>query len=273
MLPNQFVSVIYKTVLCDVLKLGIGKLNKICLNRAMSGIGDDGSRLNLKGMRAKYHDTNNIFTEDDLIDKDPFTQFKSWFEEAAKTPGVIEANAMCLATASKNGIPSARWVLLKDFSNLGFDFFTNYNSHKGKDLEENPNAALTFYWEPLKRSVRIEGRVEKISEEESTDYFHSRPRNSQINSSISEQSKVVCSRDFMEKKVDEFVKKIGSSEIPKPNFWGGYRVIPHSIEFWHGQSSRLHDRIKFRKLADNEVIDATVTHKGKGDWVYERLYP
>ncbi|XP_075211656.1 pyridoxine/pyridoxamine 5'-phosphate oxidase-like isoform X2 [Lycorma delicatula] len=237
------------------------------------GLNDKISQGDLRNMRAKYNDNCNVFTEGDLESNEPFLQFKKWLDDAIKTPGILEANAMCLATANRNGTPSARYVLLKGYGTNGFDFYTNYNSRKGKDMEENPQAALTFYWEPLKRSVRIEGRVEKINEKESEEYFHSRPRDSQISASVSKQSKVVDSRETMVKEIQNVLEKIGTGDVPKPQHWGGYRLVPDSIEFWQGQSNRLHDRIKFRKLKGDDVIDNSVTHMGQNGWVYERLYP
>ncbi|XP_022190792.2 pyridoxine-5'-phosphate oxidase [Nilaparvata lugens] len=228
---------------------------------------------NIGAMRAKYHDDSDTFTEKDLAAKDPVKHFQKWLNEAVKCDKIMEANAMCLATANRNGMPSARYVLLKGYGSDGFDFFTNYNSRKACDLEENPQAALTFYWEALKRQVRIEGKVVKLPEVESDEYFCSRPKVSQVSASVSKQSSLVASRDAMLEEVEEFVREVENSDLKRPKHWGGYRVIPSNYEFWQGQSNRLHDRIRFRKLQENEIIDENLTHKGDGDWVYERLYP
>lgn len=227
----------------------------------------------LSGLRKPYRSKSCTFSENDLIAKEPFGQFKAWFETARNTQDIYEPNAMCLATATKNGLPSARMVLLKGFSKQGFDFYTNYASRKGKELEENPNAALTFYWESLKRTVRIEGRVEKISVEESTSYFHSRPVDSQIAAAASLQSSVIRNRQEFLDKCKELADQYANKQVPKPETWGGYRVIPHAVEFWQGQSDRSHDRIKFRRLNDGDIVDSEYTHAGEDGWVFERLSP
>lgn len=192
------------------------------------------------------------------VDKNPFQQFENWFNEALKAE-ILEPNAMTLATASKDGLPSARTVLLKHFDDKGFTFFTNYGSTKAKELEENPNAALLFAWLPLQRQIKIQGRAEKISTADSLKYFMSRPEGSQLGAWVSEQSSVISSRSLLANKLEEMKQKFKNKEIPLPSFWGGYKVIPTKIEFWQGQPSRLHDRIQF-KLVD-------------GDWKIERLAP
>lgn len=231
--------------------------------------------IDIGGMRKPYKGENQAFTEDHLVAKEPFAQFTAWFEEACNTPGIIEANAMCLATATKSGKPSARMVLLKGYGKDGFRFFTNYTSRKGQELAENPQASLCFYWEPLMRSVRVEGSVEKLSEGESTDYFHCRPRSSQIGASLSAQSKVIPGRHVLAEKDKELTEEYSDEKkiIPKPETWGGFRVIPEVFEFWQGQTSRIHDRIQFRKATPEEVMDDQFTHLGQDGWVYERLAP
>lgn len=194
----------------------------------------------------------------DTVDKNPFKQFESWFQEGLNAE-LLEPNAMTLATASKKGIPSARTVLLKHFDDKGFTFFTNYNSKKAKHLEENPNAALLFAWLPLQRQIKIQGRVEKISTADSLKYFLSRPAGSQLGAWVSEQSSVISSRSILANKLEEIKQKFKNKEVPLPSFWGGYKVIPTTIEFWQGQPSRLHDRIQYT-LADNK-------------WKIERLAP
>ncbi|NDJ22752.1 pyridoxamine 5'-phosphate oxidase [Nostoc sp. B(2019)] len=193
------------------------------------------------------------------IDPNPFIQFKKWFDQAlaAQLP---EPNAMTIATATPEGTPSARMVLLKDFDERGFVFFTNYNSHKGQELAENPQAALVFWWAELERQVRISGYVEKVSETESDQYFHSRPANSRLGAWVSNQSEVIESREVLEQRLQEFQSKYENQEIPRPSHWGGLRVIPSEIEFWQGRSSRLHDRLLYTRLDD-------------GSWKIERLSP
>ena len=193
------------------------------------------------------------------IDLNPFIQFKKWFDQAlaAQLP---EPNAMTIATATPDGKPSARMVLLKNFDERGFTFFTNYNSHKGQELAENPQAALVFWWAELERQVRISGYVEKVSETESDQYFHSRPANSRLGAWVSNQSEVIESREVLERRLQEFQSKYENQEIFRPLHWGGLRVIPTEIEFWQGRPSRLHDRLLYSRL-DN------------GTWKIERLSP
>ena len=185
--------------------------------------------------------------EEDVA-SDPIEQFNKWWDESIKSE-IIEANAMTLATANAAGIPSARTVLLKAFSTEGFIFFTNYESQKGEDLAANPNAALLFFWKEMERQVRIEGKVEKISEEESDAYFNSRPLGSRIGAWASPQSKVINDRTVIENNVQKFTEEFGE-KIPRPPHWGGYLLVPVKMEFWQGRSSRLHDRILFT-LEDN----------------------
>jgi len=188
------------------------------------------------------------------VDPNPFQQFRRWFDQAVKAE-LPEPNAMTLATASKDGIPAARIVLLKAVDDRGFTFFTNYNSAKGKELEANPHAALVFLWTELERQVRIVGTVEKISSEESDGYFFSRPHNSRLGAWASEQSEVIPDRDVLEKKLAELKLEYENQEVPRPPHWGGFRVIPREIEFWQGRSSRLHDRLRYRHQDEQWVID------------------
>jgi pyridoxamine 5'-phosphate oxidase len=201
--------------------------------------------------------TRAQLTEAD-VDPDPMRQFQLWFEQALAAD-ILEPNAMTLATATKDGIPSARIVLLKGVSDRGFVFFTNYESHKGQELAENPHAALVFLWKALERQVRIEGTVEKVSDAETVAYFHSRPRESQLGAWVSDQSQVIANREVLEQRLAELSQKYQNQEIPRPPHWGGYYLIPHTIEFWQGRPSRLHDRLRYR--LDNH------------HWIIERLAP
>ncbi|XP_025093136.1 pyridoxine-5'-phosphate oxidase-like isoform X2 [Pomacea canaliculata] len=226
-------------------------------------------------MRHPYHNKRSIFDERDLVAKEPYAQFQKWFEEVCKTNGIMEPNAMTVATATKEGKPSVRPVLMKGFDKNGFVFYTNYGSRKAKELEENPNCCLMFYWEPLKRAVRIEGRAERISQEESLKYFHSRPRESQLGAIVSQQSTVISSREVLDKKLAALQEKYAdeSIPIPKPDYWGGYLIVPDSFEFWQGQTNRLHDRLRFRRPVTGEVLDPELTKVADDGWLLERLAP
>ena len=192
------------------------------------------------------------------LDPDPIRQFQRWFDDASGA-GLIEPNAMTLATATRDGRPSARMVLLKGFDARGFVFYTNYESRKGGDLEQNPQAALVFFWVELERQVRVEGRVERATVEESDAYFASRPLGSQIGAWASAQSRVIADREPLERRAAELEAEYAGREVPRPPHWGGYRVVPDVIEFWQGRPSRLHDRLRYRWT--------------DGSWLVERLSP
>ena len=200
----------------------------------------------LRNMRLSYERDQLIESK---ISEDPFDQFKSWFDLVIKSE-IVEPNAMTIATATKNGIPSARVVLLKEYSDTGFIFFTNYGSRKGKELSENPVASLLFWWREFERQVRIEGRVEKISKEESQNYFNVRPLKSRYGALASNQSEVVKDRIFLESKFSELENKFGDNP-PMPENWGGYKLVPSKFEFWQGRQDRLHDRICYEKINDD----------------------
>jgi pyridoxamine 5'-phosphate oxidase len=191
---------------------------------------------------------------------DAIAQFAAWWTDVLKSD-VDEPNAMTLATASSDGLPSARIVLLKGFDEKGFVFFTNYNSFKGLQLDENPRACLVFFWKEVERQVRIIGVIEKISAQESDEYFNSRPQGSRIGAIVSPQSQVIESREWLEEKVTAANQQLlAGKNIERPDHWGGYRVKPAIVEFWQGRPSRLHDRLQY-SLQDD------------GTWKIERLAP
>ena len=189
----------------------------------------------------------------DDLKKDPFEQFQFWYEEALNSTE-LQPEAMTLATANKEGKPSARQVLYKGIDRGGFLIFTNYESRKAKELNENPQGALVFHWPSVKRQIRVEGRVEKISFSESNRYFQTRERESRLGAWASSQSQILSSREEMDDKYQELEKKFNGKEIPCPPFWGGYRLIPDSFEFWSENQFRLHDRILYRRKENNWLI-------------------
>ena len=212
---------------------------------------------NIADLRQEYQGPSLEISD---VSDDPIEQFEVWFQNAQKNE-VAEPNVMTLATASADGKPSARIVLLKGIENKGFVFFTNYSSRKGDELAENPNAALVFCWLELAQQIRIEGVVEKIAEKDSENYFQSRPKGSQIGAWVSPQSSVISNRKILENKAAELENKYANVEkLPLPNFWGGYRLIPSMIEFWQGRVNRLHDRIRYTLQEDKT-------------WKIERLAP
>ena len=212
--------------------------------------------LDLQDMRRDYKRSE---LDESSVNPSPFVQFEQWFDEVRRAE-LPEPNAMLLATANAQGMPNIRAVLLKIFDERGFVFFTNYNSDKAREIEQNPNVAAEFLWLDLERQVRILGRCEKISKTESLSYFLKRSRGSQIGAWVSDQSSVISSRKFLAMQIEKVKEKFQKGEVPLPDFWGGYRIIPQKIEFWQGRESRLHDRILYTKESD-------------GVWSISRLAP
>ncbi len=200
----------------------------------------------------KEYTLNGLDTAD--VSPEPIAQFRQWFE-AALGAGVPEPNAMHVSTVGSDGRPDGRIVLLKDVSDEGFVFYTNYESRKGRDLIERPFATLTFFYPELERQVRIEGHVERVSAAESDAYFGSRPRGSQIGAWVSNQSRVIADRAVLEARQRELEAQFANQPVPRPPHWGGFRVVPDAVEFWQGRPSRLHDRIRYRKAKKNWLIE------------------
>ncbi len=213
------------------------------------------SERDVHGMRAEY--VRHELQEADAS-SDPVEQFARWFDEA-RASNVVEPNAMILATVDADGAPKARTMLLKQFDEAGFVFFTNYESDKGRQLAADPRAALCFWWPGVERQVRVEGAIEKVADSESDAYFRERPRESQIGALVSKQSAVVPSREVLDEAYDDALAEYDGRDVPRPAFWGGYRVVPRLIEFWQGRRGRLHDRLRYVR-AD-------------GAWRRERLSP
>jgi pyridoxamine 5'-phosphate oxidase len=198
-------------------------------------------------------------TENQQFDPDPFKQFADWFADAEQAEQPLH-NVMTLATASQEGKPSARMVLLKEVDARGFIFYTNYQGRKDQEIKENPFASLVFYWQPLSRQVRVEGSMEMVASDESDRYFASRPRGHQLEAHASFQSQVIKERSFLEEQFKVFTQMFAGQDVPRPANWGGYRLIPDTLEFWQEGEHRLHDRLRYRR-DDND------------QWVIERLAP
>ncbi|MEO9003155.1 MAG: pyridoxamine 5'-phosphate oxidase [Ginsengibacter sp.] len=210
----------------------------------------------IAGMR-KIYKLQTLLESD--MNEDPIKQFEIWWQHAIISK-IDEPNSMSLATSTASGKPSVRTVLLKGLKENGFVFFTNYQSRKGKEIEENPFVSLLFFWKELERQVRIEGSIKKISAEDSDEYFSERPRESQVGAWSSPQSSVIESRNLLQQKMEEYDKQFGTKEIPRPGYWGGYIILPNSLEFWQGRPGRMHDRLQY-------------TLDEKNGWVMKRLAP
>ncbi|MBS0663014.1 MAG: pyridoxamine 5'-phosphate oxidase [Verrucomicrobia bacterium] len=212
--------------------------------------------MSLADLRKEYSLAG--LTERDLA-RDPFRQFEKWFQEAEASK-LVEPNAMVLSTAARDGRPAGRTVLLKNVDGRGFVFYTNYESRKGRELDANPRASLVFPWFAFERQVIVEGTVTKVTREESEAYFHSRPLSSQLAAWASAQSSIVPNRKALEEAMKDVERKYAGQVVPLPPYWGGFRVVPETVEFWQGRRNRLHDRLRYRRAAD-------------GGWTVERLAP
>lgn len=201
----------------------------------------------IENLRQEYRSASLSEKE---VASDPISQFAKWFTEALDG-GIYEPNAMTLATATHDGKPSARIMLLKGFDKTGFTFYTNYLSRKGKEISKNPAASIVFFWAELERQVRIEGVLEKVGKEESEKYFHSRPKESQLGAIASQQSQEIASREVVESAWKDLINKFDDKEVPKPAYWGGYVLKPQIVEFWQGRPGRLHDRIVYKRSDKN----------------------
>jgi pyridoxamine 5'-phosphate oxidase len=210
------------------------------------------------------HDKRKVYEKSQLIESEikqnPIEQFRDWFLEASENPNISEANAMAISTVEEDGCPRTRMVLLKEYTFEGFIFYTNYDSKKGKSIEKTHKACLHFFWPNLERQIIIKANLERIAENLSDGYFHSRPKGSQLGAAVSPQSQEIPNKEFLEVRLKELKKKYENSEVPRPENWGGYIAKPYEIEFWQGRPNRLHDRIIY------ELINNL-------DWKISRLAP
>lgn len=235
-------------------KINSAKINSVKINSPKKYKRQVQPKTN-KNVLARKEYTRDFFHEI-KAKTNPFSQFKLWYQDALNEPGIVEANAMALATTAKSGQTSIRMLLLKKFDQSGFIFFTNYRSKKGKEIELNNRVALLFYWPILERQVRLEGSVSKISRKESLKYFKSRPVGAQIGANISPQSQVIKDRKVLEEAYVRFAESHKNTDIPLPVNWGGYRLTPNYFEFWQGRQDRLHDRLVYKRLSKKKEHSA-----------------
>ena len=215
--------------------------------------------MDVSQLRSPYQ---NAILKEGEVASDPFTQFGIWFKEALENTQIKDPNEMCLSTSTCDGKPSSRYVLMKSFSKTGFIFYTNHESRKGREMSRNPHVSALFFWHPVHRQVRIEGTVTRLSEDDSAQYFSTRPKPSQASAFISKQSQVASSRPELESRLKDCLEQYANTEIPKPANWGGYLIQPSYFEFWQGHTSRLHDRLVYRRDKDDSE-----------NWKVARLYP
>lgn len=227
----------------------------------------------LSDMRKPYRDQDDGIEESNLPSRDPIKIFEAWFSMVKESKSVYEPNAFSICTASKDGQPSSRMVLLKGFGDDGFRFFTHYSSQKGQNIAENPKVAMLFYWDSFNRQVRIEGKASKLPEQVGEDYFKRRPQSSQIGAAISDQCSLIESREALMKRYDDLKAELGETPPPKPSTWGGYLVAPERFEFWQGNTNRVHDRIMFRRPREDEKIDGKLSREAENGWIMERMLP
>lgn len=227
----------------------------------------------LSDMRKPYRDQDDGIEESQLPSRDPIKLFGTWFTMAKDSGTVYEPNAFCICTASADGQPSARMVLLKGFDEEGFRFFTHHSSQKGRNIAENPKVSMLFYWDSFNRQVRVEGLAHKLPDNVADDYFKRRPQTSQIGAAISDQTSLIESRDALMKKYDNLKDELKEASPPRPSTWGGYLIVPNRFEFWQGNTNRVHDRIIFRLPSNGEKVDGKLSKPADNGWVMERMLP
>jgi len=229
----------------------------------------------LKDIRVPYeYDGNAALNDQNVKTLNPFDLFKQWMEEAVKQTAIKQPNKMVLATCSQSGRPSSRYVLLKEYDNEGYVFYSCLNSKKSKEIKANPFVALNFYWEFFHRQVRIEGKAVEVSREQTTEYFVSRPKGSQISAAISPQSDPIPDRKFLEDAYSKLETEYAEKDsLPLPEDWSGFRVVPDYFEFWAGNTDRLHDRYIFDKRMEQNEFDNKTMTRGSDDWIIYRLAP
>lgn len=227
----------------------------------------------LSDMRKPYRDQDDGLEETHLPSKDPIRLFGIWFAMAKESGTIYESNAFCICTASKDGQPSARMVLLKGFDDEGFRFFTHRTSQKGRNIAENPKVSMLFYWDSFNRQVRVEGLAKILPDEVADEYHRRRPQTSQVGAALSDQTSLIESRDALIKRYNDLKDELKGASPPRPETWGGYLIVPNRFEFWQGNTNRLHDRIIFRRPDEGQQVDGKLTRPAENGWVMERMLP